>query len=279
MYNYKETFEAEDSWDSISVINLNTLVEKKIICIPKNIKKNNSWQIKDSILYYCFHENLRREIWNTDQWATYSTPYNPAYRLSYLRANKLIAYSDALSTSFFDIYYLNEKNLKYCFRDQQALFVFSFDQTADRFEEWSTVNIYTRVKYSKKHSPFAYALSEYKDYIVFNAVKDPLFFQGDFKVIIQNDSTYILNLFTGRIYLIEKKKIHHIGTIELTDDYPELFGNKLLIEDRDNHEVIVFAPIRWEKTKLAKPTIRVMSEEEMKEKFKNIITNKDTTNE
>ncbi|WP_163219057.1 hypothetical protein [Bacteroides sp. 224] len=266
MYNYKETFaiENEESWDSIFVIDLNTLVEKPITHIPK---KGKSWQINDSILYYCFHEHLKRDIWNTDQWGIiYLTPY-PFYRRSYLSANKLIAYSDALSMSCFDICYLNEKNIKYYFRDQQAFCIFSFDQTADRFEEWSTDNVYTRVKYSKKHPPFVYAPSEYKNHIVFNAVKDLDFFQGDFKVIIQNDSTYIFNLLTGRIYLIDKKKIRHIGTIELTDDYPELFGNKLLIEDRDNHEVIVFAPIRWEKTKLKKPTMRVMSEEEMKEKW------------
>jgi hypothetical protein len=105
----------------------------------------------------------------------------------------------------------------------------------------------------------------------FKAIKDSLFFDGHFKIIAQNEHKFIINREHGLIYYLGKKEIARIGKVDVTDDYPVLRGKKLFIEDRDNNEIIFFAPVSWEKNRHPKPKVRTMNEQEIKEKFRYVM--------
>jgi len=94
-----------------------------------------------------------------------------------------------------------------------------------------------------------------------------MFFYGDFKVIIQNQYNFIFNLKHGRIYHLNKNKIGHIGTIFVDENYPKIQENKLIIEDRDNLKILVFAPVLWEKDIEIKPDIQTVAAEEFGNRF------------
>lgn len=98
-----------------------------------------------------------------------------------------------------------------------------------------------------------------------------MFFDGHFKVVTQNNEKYIINRNHGYIYYLGKKKIERIGKVQVAENYPKIQGKPLFIEDRDQNRLIFFAPIEWEDTKLPKPNVYYMQEDEMREYFKYVM--------
>ena len=107
---------------------------------------------------------------------------------------------------------------------------------------------------------------------IFNSIKDSFFFDGHYDVVKQHEIVYIINLKHGNIYFLSNKRIENVGKIDLDEYVLEFKGKKIFIEDRDNNQLIFFAPVEWMRDDLPKPNVRIITDEkEFKEMFKYVL--------
>jgi len=106
----------------------------------------------------------------------------------------------------------------------------------------------------------------------FNSINDSLFFSGHFKAYWSNENTWFINQKHGGIYYLGEKNIEKIGILQIDNIHFLIDGIKLFIEDRDNNQLIFFAPVEWMRDDLPKPNVRIITDEkEFKEMFKYVL--------
>lgn len=179
---------------------------------------------------------------------------------------------DIDNTLNFDIYAPNDKKLEFYLRDKEAFYIWECD-VPDKgiVANWHQVSVYGLKDWDVNYPPRKYSESYSSEKVKLNSIPDSLFLQGHFKVVVQGKNKFIVNREHALIYYMNDKEIVKVGGIDVSKDYPTIRGKKLFVEDRDNKEIIFFAPVIWEKNKYPKPKVRVMSEAEMKEKFKYVL--------
>lgn len=183
-----------------------------------------------------------------------------------------------------DMYSQNSDSMQFYMRDKKALYVYTitidtitniFDSTKEI--DWSSKHeracwrediVYTTMNSEKESPIYKYWTFYSGEKTQFNAITDSLFFEGNYKVIMQNDQTYLFNRKYGHIYLLTDTEVIRIGTIRLTDEYPAIKGHKYIIEDRDRGSILLFAPVDWHDDIHPKPTIEVLSEQEFYQRYK-----------
>lgn len=147
----------------------------------------------------------------------------------------------------------NKDSLSLYFRDKDSFSIFKIP----KINHSGYVNMpgsYGSSNYDKEYPPHKYSEMFSVENSYRDAIKDDLFFEGDFKVIRQNDNPFIFNLQNGRIYVIKEKKIIFIGSLRLTDTN----NMATLVEDKDNNEILVTSPVTWIDTECPKPRIRIV---------------------
>ena len=106
----------------------------------------------------------------------------------------------------------------------------------------------------------------------YNAITDTLFFDGNFKAYSHNEKIWFINQKHGGIYYLGEKNIEKIGILQVDNIHFLIDGIKLFIEDRDNKQLIFFAPVEWMRDDLPKPNVRIITDEkEFKEMFKYVL--------
>ena len=189
----------------------------------------------------------------------------------YLSDSIVETYIYALS---FDITIEKDSILTFYLSDKDALYLWECvipPKGAFR-TDWKEKTVYASINFKEDFIP----RSEFNSYTgkntILNAIKDTLFFDGHFKVIDQNKEKFIINREHGNIYYLGKKKIEKIGKVELIDNYLRIEEKRLFIEDRDNNQLIFFAPVEWMRDDLPKPNVRIITDEkEFKEMFKYVL--------
>ena len=183
--------------------------------------------------------------------------------------DEMKAIIDSLS---FDIHSFNDNEIKFYLRDPDAFYIWQCElPKKGSIGEWKQLAVYVTPEIDMEYPPRKYSESFNKKKVKYNSIKDSLFMDGHFKVIIQNENTFIINRNHGNIYLVAKKKIIRIGKVDVENNYPKLGGKALFIEDRDNNQIIFFAKVEWVKNKYPKPKVKIMDKEEMNEKFKYVL--------
>lgn len=191
------------------------------------------------------------------------------HRPKYLSDSTREAYINTLS---FDIS-VKDDSLTFYLTDEDAFYIWDckIPPKGERYAEWNQVAAYTSHYFQEEFIPRDESKSYNKQKEIRNAIKDTLFFDGHFKVIVQNREKYIINRKHGNIYHLGKKGIKCIGKIQKTDIYPKIQNKSLFIEDRDQNRLIFFAPVEWKDTYLPKPNVYYMKEDEMREYFKYVM--------
>ena len=231
------------------------------------------FETRDSIELYSLPPDT--EIKSDYEWITPLDDYQSSFRrlkrpFSWQEINQLMN-----SNKSFDINNQSHNLLQLYFRDTTTLFIWQSKIPAEldsnKNEIWQEVAVYTSPKTDFEYPPFKYSNSYSGTKTHINGITDSLFFDGHFKIIKQYDQTFIINREHALIYHMGEKAIKRIGKVVIEGDYPAIRGKKLFIEDRDNSQIIFFAPVTWEDNDLPKPRVRVMNEAEMKEKFKYVM--------
>lgn len=75
--------------------------------------------------------------------------------------------------------------------------------------------------------------------------QEPLFFVGNFTVIKQKDSYYIINHSSGIIYLLGDKRINPVVQIEVSKKNRALTRSCFIIDKDNDNELIALDPIKW----------------------------------
>lgn len=104
----------------------------------------------------------------------------------------------------------------------------------------------------------------------YEAIDDSLFFEGHFKIVPQGKERFVINTQHGAIYWLGQQAIQKVGQIQM-DQYLSLNNKKLYIEDMDNNQIILFAPVEWKNNNLPKPKVKVMNKQLIQEKFQYIL--------
>lgn len=185
-----------------------------------------------------------------------------------------------------DMYSQNSDSMRFYMRDKSALYVYTLtidtitainkykpgiDKCRNNDQQktsWQEKVVYASPDFDPEFPIYKYWKSYSGEKTQFNAITDSLFFEGNYKVIMQNDQTYLFNRKYGHIYLLTDTEVIRIGTIRLTDEYPAIKGHKYIIEDRDHGSILLFAPVDWHDDIHPKPTIEVVSEQEFYERYK-----------
>lgn len=172
----------------------------------------------------------------------------------------------------FDIYSPVPNIVRLYLRDKCVFYIWEF-HISDNYStnQWTEVATYTSPNVDTLYRPLKYSNSYSGTRTSYNAVADSLFFEGHFKVIIQNNESYVINREHGKIYHLGKDSINLIGTVDFTNKYSVIRGQRFFIEDRDSNEIIFFAPVKWNSTPYPKPNVRIMDNIELKDKFKFIL--------
>ena len=175
------------------------------------------------------------------------------------------------NTLDFDIHAPSPNLVRFYLRDTTALYVWECQLPAASNPDWKEVKVYTSPKTNFEYPPLKHSKSYSGTKTVRNAIADSLFFDGHFKVIEQGTNKFIINREHAIIYYISDTAIVRVGSVAVPDNYPTIRGKKLFIEDRDNGQLIFFAPVSWENNSYPKPKVKVLNEKEMKEKFKYVL--------
>lgn len=173
-----------------------------------------------------------------------------------------------------DFVIIEPDSLHYFHRDDRYLSVWAFKYPSKGHKsndsvDWKelftlTCDTSRNIKY-----PYLFKVSTFKK-INYNAIKDTTFFECNLSFILQDDNYYAIDLDYGRIFYISPTVINKIGVVRM-DKYIPFMDDNIFIEDRDNNEIIFFAPIEWEDTDLPKPRVRVMNKKQMQGKFKYVL--------
>ena len=156
----------------------------------------------------------------------------------------------------------------YCYKDGVSFIKLEMPSDEDKRR-----NYYTSVEKEKVLSTHYDStwLPQKEKYIPY-AIKDTMFFKGHFRTINQNDQIFFVHLQHGGIYYLSEKTIDKIGQVDLTNYKFQLKGDNIFIEDRDNNQLIFFAPVEWMRDDLPKPNVRIITDEkEFKEMFKYVL--------
>jgi len=173
-----------------------------------------------------------------------------------------------INTLSFDVFVESTHELFLYLRDSNALYIWKCsDYDSSKKGIWQEVNVYTSSKVNLNSPPLKYSPSYSGTKTISNSICDSLFFDGHFKVIPQGNEVFIINREHGYIYHVGSTAIIRIGVVELTNDYPKIQGKQLFIEDRDNNEIIFFAPVIWDEIDLPRPTVRIMTEGEIQKQL------------
>ena len=174
----------------------------------------------------------------------------------------------------FDFIALDTNQIEFYFRDPNQItrWEYSFLPQKDNYrDQWKEIVTYVKDSVTTFPDPYYNGMIPSKENLVFNAIADSTFFEGHFKVIPQGNERFAINLNHGAIYHFGDKKIQKIGQIDLANYNRKLLGKKRFVYDKDNNEIIFFAPVTWEDNDLPKPRLKIMNEAEMKEKFKYVM--------
>lgn len=177
---------------------------------------------------------------------------------------------DSLS---FDLYTEDGNIMEIFMRDKDAFYIWeaTLPPKGSRDAEWHIKEVYAAPNYDEDYIP-RFVLDYYSGKKpLHNAITDSLFFDGHFKVIVQDNEKFLINREHANIYHIGPENINRIGSVDSSKDYSKIRGKRYFIENRDENHIIFFAPVNWEDTNLPKPRIRVMSKEEMQEKFRHVV--------
>jgi hypothetical protein len=181
------------------------------------------------------------------------------------------AVQEMYNTLNIDLYAPSPDLLQLYLRDTTTLFVWQIKLPEDENDWWRQLAVYTSPKTNYEYPPMRNPKINAGLNTQLNGIQDSLFFDGHFKVIAQGEHKFIINREHGLIYHMGDKKIVRVGHVEVSATYPSLRGKKLFIEDRDKGDILFFGPVHWEETDLPKPKTRVMTEKEMKKKFKHVL--------
>lgn len=174
----------------------------------------------------------------------------------------------------FDVYFnITDSLLNVFMRDKDVFYIWEalLPDIQEFHADWQLQKAYASTHYDHEFIPRTENNLYDSKKTTHNAITDTLFFDGHFKVIEQDNKKYIVNRQYGIIYHMGDRKITPIGRVMVTDDYPKIQGKPLFIEDRDQNRIIFFAPIEWYDTRLPKPLVYYMKEEEMREYFKYVM--------
>lgn len=185
-----------------------------------------------------------------------------------LNREEMIAIENTLS---FDIYPQNKK-LEFYLRDKDAFYLWECDVPEQGIvANWREVVVYAMKDWDSEYVPRKYSDSYTGKKTKLASIPDSLFMDGHFKVVVQGKNKFIINREHALIYYINGNEIVRVGSVYVSKDYPAIRGKKLFIEDRDNDEIIFFAPVTWETNNYPKPKVKVMTKKEMKDKFKYVL--------
>lgn len=177
-----------------------------------------------------------------------------------------------VDTLSFDIHAPDDNQLIFYLRDPDSFGIWQCKlPTEGQWGVWKQLVVYARTELDMEYPPWKYSEIFNKRKVRINAIKDSLFMDGFFKVIIQNQHTFVINRKHGTIYFLTKKEIIRIGKVQVGNNYPKLDGKALFIEDRDNDEIIFFAPVEWENKEYPIPQVKIMYKKELDKKFKYVI--------
>ncbi len=123
-------------------------------------------------------------------------------------------------------------------------------------------NKWKRVEPTQTDNPYLPSGKKHK----YQSIVDSAFFVGQFKVIKQGSNRYFINTQHGAIYTLSSDSLVRIGQIEM-DNYLPLNDKNIFVEDRDNNELIFFAPVNWGNSNLPKPQIKVMNKKQMRKNY------------
>lgn len=226
-------------------------------------ESRNKAQLKQSKEKLIRKHTLSNTPLNDYNWTL--TTHHPNYLSDSIRE----LYINSLS---FDIS-IKTNNLTFYLSDRDALYIWNckIPSKGERYADWDLIAVYTSKYFKEEFIPRNESKSYNKQKEIRKAIKDTLFFDGHFKVIVQNEENYIINRNHGYIYHLGAKNLTRIGQVQVTEDYPRIQGKSLFIEDRDNNEIIFFAPVKWTKNKLPKPRVRIMNQKQMQKKFEHVL--------
>jgi len=95
-----------------------------------------------------------------------------------------------------------------------------------------------------------------------------------FKVIQQNDETFIINQTYGAIYWLAPKAIYRVGQIDIENYNQKILNRQLFIEDRDNNQLIFFANVERLNQVKPFPKVKIIANnKEFNEMFKYVTDN------
>jgi hypothetical protein len=154
-------------------------------------------------------------------------------------------YIDKIS---FDIDVLDSTLIHYYLRDDEELTIWSFDYPPagelPQKDGWRELITYTkREQPDKREGQKPYRLLPGGDKTQLSSVSDESFFTGHFKVIRQDKQLFIINLNHGAVYHLGPEKIEKVAQLQPVPEERTIRGRRLFIEDRDNGELIFFAPV------------------------------------
>jgi len=196
--------------------------------------------------------------------------FNSFYKVKYPGKEELKAIENSLS---FDIY-AQDSTLVFYLRDKDAFYIWDclLPTKGEWNTQWNELAVFTAPAFDMNYVPRKFSDSYTGTKTIQNSIKDSLFFNGHLKVIDQNNEKFIINREHGSIYYLGKKEIEKIGNISLNDYYFKIKGKRVFIEDRDNRQIIFFAPVEWSRDDLPKPKVKIITnEKEFKEMFKYVL--------
>jgi hypothetical protein len=221
--------------------------------------------------------------------------YNPAYKNFY--GSKNIPIYKALSWQIMEEKYKRESdntaskiNLDLLINDKESLCFFirynniftiweyKYPTINDdkyhqgRWKEILTYSSTTSIPFLSTNAKDYYPSGK-EEQTKYEAIKDDAFFDGEFKVIKQGKNRFVINTVHGAIYHIGSSQIVKVGQVELKEYKRRIGGKSLFIEDKDEEEVIFFAPVKIISNKANAPYLKtkvILEDSEFNRIFKNL---------
>ena len=176
---------------------------------------------------------------------------------------------------------LNERNFRFYFRFKDFFTIWEYRYPTINDDEnhqgkWKEILTYsntTLIPFLNVANANDYYPSGLKDLTKWEAIKDKAFFEGEFKVIQQGKNQFVINTKHGAIYHIGASQIVKVGQIELKEYKRRIGGKSLFIEDKDEKEVIFFAPVKVISNKVNAPSLKtkvILDDYEFSRIFKNL---------
>lgn len=139
--------------------------------------------------------------------------------------------------------------------------------------KWKEIVTYNSKEYLPIFSEKRYLPSGKKELTKSKAIKDDNFFIGDFKIIKLGKNVFVINTDHGAIYHIGREKIVKVGQVNMKKYQKRINNKNIFIEDKDEGQVIFFAPVKRIHSKEKAPFLKtkvILNDRDFQKMFKNL---------